>query len=142
MELNFGNPSGYQPLEQLIPQTAQQQLFATAQQSPLGAVPEAGNSGFWSLDSFLGNAQNGTNGWGMPALNAASTLLNGWFGLEQLDMAKAQLAENKRQFNLNFGNQARLTNARLTDRQNRRVEEGRATESAESYVSKYGVRGY
>ena len=76
----------------------------------------------------------------MPALGLANSLFNGWFGFEKLSQARDQLRENKRQFNLNFGTQAKLTNARLHDRQTRRVAEGRSNVSADEYLSKYGVK--
>lgn len=96
---------------------------------------------FWSLDSFLGNSETGTNGWGMPALNFGNSLYNVWAGMEKLDLGKKQLRENKRQFDLNFGNQASLTNTRLRDRQTaRHAFDPSRYESPEAYMQKNAVK--
>lgn len=103
-----------------------------------GATPAA--NAVDGKDFWLGNAKKGTNGALMPAIYGVNALVNGWMGLEKLEIAKDQLKENQRQFNLNFGSQAKLTNSRLADRQDRRVAEGRANLSTNEYLSKYGVK--
>ena len=105
-----------------------------------GVNPTTAPTDWWSMEGLFGNAQTGVGGWAMPAIGLANSLMNGWFGMEKLDVAKSQLKENKRQFNLNFGSQAALTNSRLADRQNRRMEEGRARMGTDQYLSNYGVK--
>lgn len=113
--------------------------------SPIGSGITATNvpaqSEFWSWDGFLGNTETGTKGWGMPALAFANSAFNVWSGLEKLDLGKQQLAENQRQFNLNFGNQAQLTNTRLRDRQQARFNRNPGVyESPDIYMSKNAVK--
>lgn len=78
--------------------------------------------------------------WGGLGLNAAQGLFNGWLGMRQLDMAKKNFNENKRQFNLNFGAQRNLTNSQLEDRQRtRRASQPGQHEDVASYMAKWGV---
>lgn len=96
---------------------------------------------------FLGKTENGikSDGWGSLALGAASGLMNGYMGMKQYGLAKETLANNKAQFERNFGAQAKMTNSALEDRQNRRVADATANGNAGSvrstkdYMSQYGV---
>lgn len=98
----------------------------------------AASPNFWSMDSFLGSP--GQQGWGGLALGAASGLMNGFIGLQQLGVAKKTLAQNERQFNLNFGAQQKMTNSRLADRQATRVASGMPGATAVSdYMKQYGI---
>lgn len=105
-----------------------------------GGVP-AGDPSF--LDGMIGytDAQgNKVNGWGGLALGAAQTAVSGYMGWKQLQLAKSQLKESKRQFNLNFGAQQKLTNSRLEDRQRARVAyDPGGYESVSSYMQKNGI---
>lgn len=111
-----------------------------------GAAP----GGWWSdltqsvKDSgFLGStAPDGTKtqGWGGMALGAAQGLANSYMGMQQYGLAKDTFNENKRQFALNFGNQQKLTNSRLEDRQAARVaSNANAYQSVGEYMKKNGV---
>lgn len=95
------------------------------------------------MDGMLGyRAADGTQfaGWGGMALGAASGLMNGYLGLQQLGIAKDSLAQSKRQFELNFGAQQKLTNSRLEDRQAARVAAGgSAYQSVGDYMKKNGI---
>jgi len=102
-------------------------------------VPANTSTGFDS-NFWFGNAKTGTNGAALPTLNLVNGLTQGFLGFEQLGIARDKLNENKRQFNLNFGNQARLTNSRLRDRQERRIAEGRASGTVEDYMAQNGMR--
>lgn len=116
------------------------------------ALPGAGISGI-GLGGTAGNASNGgflggmigtkeTPGWGGLALGGASALLSGIMGFKQLGLAKKSLAENKRQFNLNFDAQRRTTNSMLEDRQRARVASNPgAYQSVGDYMNQNGVRG-
>lgn len=81
-------------------------------------------------------------GWGGMALGAASGLMNGWLGLQQYGLAKDSLAQNKRQFQLNYDAQAKTTNARLEDQQRARIAANpTAYQSVGDYMKKYGIGG-
>jgi hypothetical protein len=81
------------------------------------------------------------NGWGMPALSAASSLFQGWIGLEQLDIAKKSLKEQKRQFDMNWDAQRTSTNRQLEDRQAARAAfNPDYTEDTASYMAKWGIK--
>lgn len=82
-----------------------------------------------------------TQGWGGPALGIASGLGNAYMGMQQLNLAKETLANNKQQFAMNYGAQRSMTNARLEDRQRARVN-GSAPgtyQSVGDYMKKHGV---
>ena len=105
-----------------------------------GANPTAagvgGETSFW--DGMIGTREQ--PGWGGFALGAAQTAVSGYLGWKQLQLAKSQLKESKRQFNLNFGAQQKLTNSRLEDRQRARVAyDPGGYESVSSYMQKNGI---
>lgn len=82
-----------------------------------------------------------TQGWSSPALGAVAGLGNAYMGMQQLNLAKETLANNKRQFDMNYGAQRTTTNARLEDRQRARVN-GSAPgtyESVGDYMNKHRV---
>ena len=81
-------------------------------------------------------------GWGMPALQAASGLLSAWTGMKQYGLAKDAFSESKRQFALNFDAQKRTTNSALEDRQRARLASNAgAYQSLGDYMSQNGIRG-
>ena len=121
--------------------------------SPLASAPNAGGGGIlgnltggnWLKDSgILGSTDaNGirTDGWGNLALGATSSLLNGWMGMQQYGLAKNQLKEGQRQFDLNYDAQRRTINSELEDRQRSRVASNAgAYESVGSYMDRNGIR--
>lgn len=76
------------------------------------------------MQSMLGYTNaNGVQqqGWGGLALGAASALGNSWMGMKQYGLAKDAFKESKRQFNINYEAQKKLTNSQLEDRQRARV---------------------
>lgn len=82
-----------------------------------------------------------TQGWSSPALGVVAGLGNAYMGMQQLNLAKETLANNKRQFDMNYGAQRTTTNARLEDRQRARVN-GSAPgtyESVGDYMNKHRV---
>jgi hypothetical protein len=92
------------------------------------------------LASMIGNKDD--PGWGGMALGGLSALSNAYFGMKQYGLAKQQLAEGKRQFNLNFDAQRNMTNSQLADRQNARVAANPgAYQSTADYMSQYGIKG-
>jgi hypothetical protein len=89
------------------------------------------------FDNFLGSP--GQQGWGSLALGAASGLMNGFMGMQQLGVAKKTLNQNQRQFDLNYGAQQKMTNSRLADRQATRQASGLTSVGVEEYMKKYGI---
>lgn len=106
-------------------------------ETPLGTtVPQ------WRLDLLGGKASDGTmvNGSLPTGLHAFSSLAGAYLGWQQFNLAKEQLAQNKKIFNLNFGAQAQSTNRELEDRQMRRVRDsGGLAESVDSYMTRNRV---
>lgn len=100
-------------------------------------------SNWMDTSGFLGKKLgDGTQiqGWGMPALTAASGLTNAYFGNQQLKLAKDTLDQNKKQFQLNFDAQKKTTNSALADRQNARVAANPgAYQSVGDYMKQYGI---
>ncbi len=98
----------------------------------------------WIPDGFLDSTDAAgikTQGWNGPALGAVAGLGNAYMGMQQLNLAKETLANNKRQFDMNYGAQRTTTNARLEDRQRARVN-GSAPgtyESVGDYMNKHRV---
>lgn len=94
----------------------------------------------WSdfRDSFVGTKD--TPGWGGLAIGGANSMLQGYLGMRQYALAKKQLSEGQRQFDLNYDAQRKTTNSAFEDRQRARVASGNsAYESVDSYMKKYGI---
>lgn len=80
----------------------------------------------------------GIGGFALGALNAGSNL---FFGMKQYGLAKQTLAENKRQFEMNYDAQRQTTNAALEDRQRARVASNSgAYQSVSDYMKENGVK--
>ena len=103
------------------------------------------NQGSWfddifNMDAAFGNAKAGTTGWAPTALGALQGLGSAYLGMKQYGLAKDEFEESKRQFELNYGAQKKLTNSRLEDRQRARVASNPgAYESVGSYMQKNGI---
>jgi hypothetical protein len=81
-------------------------------------------------------------GWGGMAVGAASGIMNGLLGFQQMGMAKDAAKENRRQFDMNYGAQVKTTNAQLQDRQRARVASNPgAYQSVGDYMKTYGIGG-
>lgn len=82
-----------------------------------------------------------TQGWGGMATGALQGLGNAYMGMKQFDLAKQQLAEGKRQFEMNYGAQRQTVNTHLEDRQLARVASNPgAYQSVGDYMAKNGVK--
>jgi hypothetical protein len=95
-----------------------------------------------TFGGFLGKTENGvaTQGWGGLALGAAQSIGNIFMGMKQYGLAKDQLTQSKKQFDLNFGAQQKLTNANLEDRQRARVASNPgAYQSVGDYMKAHGI---
>lgn len=104
-----------------------------------GAAPATDPNFFQRMAGWTAADGTVNNGWGGMALGAASALGNLWMGAKQLNLAKDSLRENKRQFNLNYENQRKLTNNQLSDRQAARVAASPNAQSVSSYMQQWGV---
>lgn len=159
---SFQSLMGYGASAPINPYTGQPDLLAGAQSPLLGntnigdvagaAAPAAaaGMSGWgsginnWMQDSgFLGSTgADGikTQGWGGTALGVVQGIGNAFMGMKQYGLAKDQLAQSKKQFELNFGAQQKTTNAALEDRQAARVASNPgAYTSVGEYMKKNGI---
>ena len=87
-------------------------------------------------DSF-----GGKDGWGGTALGAIGGIASAFLGMKQYGLAKQTLEENKRQFQLNYDAQKKMTNTRLEDRQRARVASNAgAYQSVGDYMATNGVK--
>ena len=129
--LNTLKADGYSPY---INGGAQLAAFDTNFSDRINAAAEGANSGFFS-------GMLGPNGWGNLALGAASGLASTFLGMKQYGLAKQTLAENKRQFQLNYDAQKQTTNTRLEDRQRARVASNAgAYQSVGDYMAVNGIK--
>lgn len=78
-------------------------------------------------------------GWG-NLLQGASGVGSLYLGKKQYDLAKDSLAESKRQFSLNYGNQVKMTNARMEGLQKARVAANPNATPVAEHMQKYGVK--
>lgn len=126
MNNNWGQPTDLLGLERLSQPIATQhwgdQYTMGPPSSAMGelAIPSIGadipgQGGNWW------DGATGPNGWGGLALGAAGGLASAFMGMKQFGLAKQTLAENKRQFQMNYDAQKQTTNTRLEDRQRARV---------------------
>ena len=106
------------------------------------AIPMKGaTGGVTPVDSNWYDGALGPNGWGGLALNAAGGLASTFLGMKQYGLAKQTLAENKRQFQLNYDAQKQTTNTRLEDRQRARVASNAgAYQSVGDYMAVNGIK--
>lgn len=94
------------------------------------------------LDQYNEQGTKTGQGWGGMALGSAQGLFNAWLGMKQYGLAKDQLAEGKRQFQLNYDAQRTTTNSALEDRQRARVASNPgAYQSVGAYMDQNGIRG-
>lgn len=113
-----------------------------------GIASNPGSAGTGSLfgglfDNFFNKTdKNGISqqGWGGLALGGAQGLGNLYLGMQQYGLAKDALANARRQFDINYGAQKKLTNANLEDRQRARVAANPgAYQSVGDYMTKNGL---
>ncbi len=123
----------------------------TATTPDLSSISNPGGGGFmsglqgWLKDTGFLTTKDAdgmqTQGWGGLALGAAQGLGNLYMGMQQYNVAKDTLANNKAQFERNFAAQKATTNASLEDRQRARVASNAgAYQSVGDYMNQNGVR--
>jgi hypothetical protein len=82
-----------------------------------------------------------TDGWGGLALNTLTGLGSLYLGMQQYNLAKETLANNKAQFERNFAANKATINADMEDRQRARVASNAgAYQSVGDYMAQNGVR--
>lgn len=101
--------------------------------------------GDWFKSSGILGSKNAdgtmTQGWGGLALGAAQGIGNLYLGMQQYNLAKDTLANNKAQFERNYEAQKTTTNSALEDRQRARVASNPgAYQSVGDYMNQNGVR--
>lgn len=126
------------------PQNSVQTGFSSMQNygAPTATVP-GGGSKFGFMDRMLGaEAADGSKigGWGMPALQLGTGLMQGYLGMKQYGLAKDQFKESQDQYADNYDSQRRLTNAQLRDRQKARVNSNPNAQSVEAYMKENEVQ--
>lgn len=96
-----------------------------------------------SLGGFLGtrNADgSGTTGWGMPVIQGASALMNGFMGMKNYGLAKKQFEFSKDMALKNLENQTKTINTQMEDRQRARVASNPgAYQSVDAYMKEKGL---
>ncbi len=80
--------------------------------SPVSAGGSLFDSFFSTRNPTTGLA---SGGWGTAAMGIGQGLMNGWMGMQQLDLAKDTLAFNKDAFNKNYKAQLGATRGAITD---------------------------
>lgn len=86
------------------------------------------------------NMKDFANNYGGLLLGGLQTGANLFMGMKQYGMAKKAFDESKRQFELNYGAQKKLTNARLEDRQLARLAaDPNRYKSVDEYMKQNGV---
>ena len=148
-----GNPMGLSAsASDLFPAMSQ---YGLARGAPVGefggytGLPEIVQAQAAPVDkglfsNFLGRKNTDGSmdmGWGGMALGAAQGLGNAYMAMKQYGLAKQSLAENKRQFQLNYDAQKTTTNTALEDRQRARVASNAgAYKSVGDYMNEHGIK--
>ena len=133
-DINMGLSSlGVQPIEQNPGQLGfarTDTLDPTVlKQLGTGKTPETGG---FDTSKLFGNIGKG--------IGAIGDLASIYTGLKQLGIAREQLDASRSAFDTNLYNQGTLTNARLRDRQTRRVSEDPNAMPVAEYMAQFGVK--
>lgn len=84
-----------------------------------------------------GNKQGGYAGLALSGLNAG---VSAYMGMKQYGLAKDTFKQNKKEFQMNWDANKKLTNSRLEDRQKmRNLSQPGSHESTASYMAKNGI---
>jgi hypothetical protein len=131
-------------------------VMANGQTPTATATPSTGyvdSTGSWfgdllttgtetNIGAFGGKDINGNNlnGWANTGLGVANAALGAWQSMQQMDLARDQLAFQKDAFAKNWAAQRKTTNSALADRQNARLGANpTGYESLDSYMAKNGI---
>ena len=101
-------------------------------------VNNASNSDWFSWNNLMGDKNTIGK---LPALfGMGNSIMDGWLGMEKLDLAKDSLNFQKDAFSKQFENQRSLTNTEMQDRQAARVASNpTAYQSVDEYMKANGV---
>jgi hypothetical protein len=100
----------------------------------LSARPE-----MWSMDNWFGTKDR--PGMAQVGLGVAGGTAGLYLGLKQYGLMKKSLAENRRQFDMNWGAQTGRINTELEDRQRSRVAANPSLyEGVDSYMARNRIR--
>lgn len=143
--INWGQPGTDMITQTAVPQDWSSALMMGPPVSAMGdgpSIPQHGATGPFSGGS--GNwwdGATGPNGWGNTAIGGLGVLASTFLGMKQYGLAKQTLAENKKQFQMNYDAQKQTTNTRLEDRQRARVASNAgAYQSVGDYMGTNGIR--
>lgn len=139
----FLNLNTYNPGLDYANTASQSILPGVTSNLPMSNGMPGGNDPTLMQSIFGGKLADGStiNGMAPVGLGLANSLFSGWMGMKNYGLAKDQLKFTKEAFNKNFGAQANLINAQLSDRARKRAytDPGRAM-SEDEYMTKYGVK--
>lgn len=102
-----------------------------------GVAPDRGLFSSFLQQKYADGTTGG--GYGSAGLGILQGLGGAYMGMKQYGLAKNSLEESKKQFNLNYGAQQKMTNASLEDRQRRRVLENPNAMGVDDYMKKNGI---
>lgn len=110
------------------------------------ATDQVGNTNadpsFWSWDNWIGNTAKGNAGILPVAANAGSALMQGWAGIQQLNLAKRQQKFAEQMSAVNLANQASAYNRQINDlAANRERLNAAKYGTANSYMDKWAAKG-
>lgn len=131
MAINFNSMQnwGVNPNQSLVGQDMVDPM------QPASTTPSM-DTGIFSRQGMFGSA-----GWVNPVMSAAGAGVQLWQGMQQMDLAKEQLAFQKEAFAKNWQNQVQLTNTRMRDRQNARSSANPyAYQTANEYMANNEVK--
>jgi len=149
-QLNFGlQPEGLMSLpnsamgagpqmspvsQQMMPQQFNPSMYNT------GAPAATGGVDWGSMETWMGGKDSaGIVPTGIGAFNVG---MNAWLGMEQLDLAKENMAFQKEAFNKNYTNQVSLLNTQMEDRQRAMYKSNpNAYEDPDSYMDRNRLDG-
>ena len=135
---NQTNGPGILDMAGISPQAGLDSVLSPTGGNPV--IPDQGSS-WW--DSAFGNSKTGAGGWVPSAIAGATGIFNGWLGMKQYGLARNQFKESKRQFNLNFDAQKKLTNSQLEAQHSALIASagsgGSKYRSVGEHMNKYGV---
>lgn len=109
---------------------------------PSPTMNQTTDPSFWSWDNWIGNTAKGNAGILPVATNAGSALMQGWAGIQQLNLAKRQQKFAEQMSAVNLANQASAYNRQINDlAANRERLNAAKYGTANSYMDKWAAKG-
>lgn len=91
----------------------------------------------WGIDM---DSAFGDQGWALPAIQGIGVGVGAWGAIQGHKLAKRQLSEQKRQFNMNIHNQRATMESQMRLRHDARVRAGLSEGSADDYIDSVDLR--